>query len=131
MKINKAIIIVFVLMFILVSVISVVMTLNYIHLTNEVFEFSIHNYEENIKNFPLDKNVGDVKNSTEAKKIAEELWIEIYGKEITKNKPFVIFYDTENQAWLIRGTLRGEHEGGVPFLIVTENGDVLAVWHEK
>lgn len=83
--------------------------------------------------FSSDIYLGEVSNASEAKKYAEEIWISKYGAKVKwKNRPYQIFYDEKNRAWLIHGSFWGNSFGGVPNVIIREfDGKVLAVWHDK
>jgi membrane protein YdbS with pleckstrin-like domain len=56
---------------------------------------------------------GYVPNKETAIRIAEAIWLSIYGKEIYKNKPFNATLK-DNEVWIIEGTLHSPR-GGVPY----------------
>ena len=63
---------------------------------------------------------------------AEELWVGLYGEGIKEKNPYKVFFDKENEAWVIQGTLTFNTVGGVPYLLIEmKTGKVLAVWHDK
>jgi len=81
-----------------------------------VGKFKLSDYKEDINFFCninesiinseyYNKNYGTVDNAKKAKEIAEVIWIEIYGIDVKKQKPYSVFYDNVNQAWLICGNL--------------------------
>lgn len=41
-----------------------------------------------------------------AKKYALQIWLEVYGKEVQRMKPYKVYWDDENNAWLVTGTLK-------------------------
>ena len=94
------------------------------------FEFG--DYYHYVENFPSEENVGQIIDGQDAIKKAEIIWIKLYGQEIKKEKPFKVFYDAQNEIWLVRGTLPPNAIGGVAnVLIENDTGKVLAVWHDK
>ena len=100
--------------------------------SHDVKAFDVSDYQDIIENFPSDENLGSISDAKDAVKKAETIWIKIYGKNVKKEKPYQVFYDAENEVWLIHGYLRPNMEGGVAnILIENSTGKVLAVWHEK
>jgi hypothetical protein len=75
---------------------------------------------------------GYVPNQKTAIKIAEAVWLPIYGEDIYKEKPFeaVLLGDT---LWLVTGTLypKGTEGGTLIARIQKSNGKILEVTHEK
>ena len=72
---------------------------------------------------------GFVPDEETAIKIAEAVWIPIYGKSIRKRKPFrAILVDDE--IWIVKGTLKKGLLGGVPYIkIRKDDGTILKVTH--
>ncbi|MFR1518742.1 MAG: NTF2 fold immunity protein [Clostridia bacterium] len=98
----------------------------------EVKAFEISDYQYYINNFSSEKILGSVMDSEAAKKKAEDLWLELYGNNIKKKKPYQVFFDSKNEIWMIQGTLPLNRAGGVPYLLIEmKTGKVLAVWHDK
>ena len=76
--------------------------------------------------------VSSITDAADAVKKAETVWIETYGKQVKKEKPYQVFYDENSGIWLVQGTLRANSVGGVAnFLADGKTGKVLADWHEK
>lgn len=95
-------------------------------------EFCIDDYQEEIQTFYCDKITKPIKNEFDAEKIAEEIWLDYFGKKILQEKPFVVFYDNANHAWLVQSTLSEDLLGGSAYIIINGvTGEVLAVWREK
>lgn len=95
-------------------------------------EFCIDDYQEEIQIFHCDKTTEPVKNEFDAEKIAEEIWLDYSGQEILQEKPFVVFYDKANNAWLVQSTLPEDLLGGSAYIIIKGiSGEILAVWREK
>lgn len=99
-------------------------------------------YQEYIEKFSSKKilgreeELGEIKDFKKAKKSAEKVWVEVYGKEILKKRPYKVFFDSENDVWLVQGALYDRKgrivNGGVPyFLVEKKTGRVLAIWHDK
>lgn len=98
----------------------------------EVKAFDTGDYQYYIDNFSSEDDVGSITDAADAIKKAEKIWIEAYGKQVKKEKPYQVFYDENSGIWLVQGTLRANSVGGVAnFLADGKTGKVLAVWHEK
>lgn len=95
----------------------------------ETFLLSDYNYYLN--NFPYEKHVDQILNSDTAIAQAELIWIDIYGEDVLDKKPYTAYFDSINDAWLIKGTCPSNSFGGVPFAIIQSDGNVLAIWHDK
>ena len=75
-------------------------------------------------------NVGLVPNEETAIKIAEAIWLPIYGENIYQNKPFKA--RLKNKIWIVEGSVPIEAEGGAPYIeIQRSNCKVLKVTHYK
>jgi hypothetical protein len=73
---------------------------------------------------------GYVPNEMTAIKIAEAIWLPIYGKEIYDFKPFIAKL-IKGKIWRVYGTVHTE-KGGSPIVeIQKSDGRVLMVIHEK
>lgn len=118
-----------------ISILMLVLSLIYFNLdnSNAIKTFSVDNYKEYIENETNNIYTHEINNQTEAKNIAEDLFVKIYGEDVLKEKPFNVSYDRKADTWLITGTFHGNKNavGGVANLIVTSNGEVKAIWHEK
>lgn len=98
----------------------------------DVLTFKLSDYQYYIDNFSSEEIVGSISNSKDALMHAECVWIKLYGNRVKEEKPYKIFYDSENGVWLIQGTLRSNELGGVANILIENNeGKVLAVWHDK
>ncbi len=118
-----------------ISILMLVLSIVYFNLdnSNAIKTFSVDNYKEYIENETNNIFTHEINNQTEAKNIAEDLFVKIYGEDVLKEKPFNVSYDCKADTWLINGTFHGNKNavGGVANLIVTSNGEVKAIWHEK
>lgn len=114
----------------------------YCHNYEQVESFHLNDYQEYIESFSSQKvlgreeEVGEIKNFKEAKKIAEKIWIEVYGEEVLKKRPYKVFFDYEKEVWLVQGSIPSKRyevvNGGVPYFIVEKKtGKVLAIWYDK
>ena len=65
-----------------------------------------------------------------ALKIAEAVWLPIYGEEIYSKQPFnVILCDS---LWIVEGTLPEGMDGGVPYIEIRgTDGTILKMYHGK
>lgn len=72
-----------------------------------------------------------VPNEETAIKIAEAIWLPIFGNEIYNKKPFIAKLNTKTNIWVVHGTLK-EEKGGVPFIEIQKSDcKILKVYHEK
>lgn len=75
---------------------------------------------------------GVVPDAKTARRIAELVFIRLYGNDINNNKPFRVKYDNKYGVWVVNGILKKGMIGGVPNLIIQKsNAKVLAIWHTK
>lgn len=75
---------------------------------------------------------GYVPNAETAIKIAEAVWIPIYGQDVLTKKPFVAKF--ANDRWIVEGTFSksGAAVGGVPIIEISKkSGEILRVSHGK
>ena len=85
----------------------------------------IQNNKMNINN-----NVDFVPNEETAIKIAEAIWLPIYGEKIYQKKPFKA--ELENEVWIVKGSLPLGMKGGVPYIeIQKKDCKILQVTHGK
>jgi len=86
--------------------------------------------------------MGQIDGINTAKIKAEEVWGEYFGqlgiteKDIKSQKPYVVYYDNESDAYMVHGSLRYSPfynvKGGCAYVIFRgSDGKVLAIWHEK
>ncbi len=73
---------------------------------------------------------GYVPNSETAEKIAEAVWLAIYGQEVLNRRPYKS--KLEGEVWIVKGTLEPIRPGGVPEIeIHKKTGKILRVSHGK
>jgi NTF2 fold immunity protein len=97
-------------------------------------------------NFHISKTRDYVPNEATAIKIAEAVWLPIYGNKIYENKPFIAKLNSDSSIWYVRGSLpiskvtidRDGYEtikmsvGGVPEIYINKvDGKILKVFHGK
>lgn len=103
----------------------------------EVGKFNFIEYEEQIRKMePWEKFTPNIvtqriTSNEIAKKEAERVWIDLYGDEVKENKPYKVFYDKQEDTWLITGSLPPGWIGGVPYALIRTNGEIIAVWHDE
>ncbi|ACL02909.1 hypothetical protein Dalk_1206 [Desulfatibacillum aliphaticivorans] len=105
---------------------------------DEIDHFSADTVEdiENIKDLDFVPENGYVPDEETAIRIAEAVWLPIYGPQIYQDKPFVAkLYGDE---WLVKGTyvipddLNEIMRGGVPYAVIRKiDGKILAVTHTR
>ncbi len=73
---------------------------------------------------------GYVPDAITAKKIAEAVWLPIYGESIYDKRPFEA--DLAGGVWIVSGTLPEDSLGGTPYMeIQKSDGRILTVSHSK
>jgi len=73
---------------------------------------------------------GYVPDAETAMKIAEAVWLPIYGERVLEKKPWRA--RLENDAWIVEGSLPGMSPGGVPVVQISKRtGEILRVSHGK
>lgn len=123
-----------VFLIVIISLILIGVTIMIILLNNghEIKEFTISDYQYYIDNYGTEKYLGSVVDYRDAEKKAESFWLELYGKDIKNKRPYVTSFDSNNEIWLVSGSLPKNRLGGVPHILLRKSdGKVLAVWHEK
>lgn len=74
---------------------------------------------------------GFVPDSVTAIRIAEAIWLPIYGNHIYENKPFEAEL-VGDSLWIVVGSLPKNVLGGVPYIeILKKDGKILGVEHGK
>jgi hypothetical protein len=64
-------------------------------------------------------------------RVAEAIWLPIYGKGIFENKPFVAKLK-DSTIWIVEGTLKDNLLGGVPYIEIQKSDcRILKVTHGK
>lgn len=94
-------------------------------------EFSVETFRNKFSE--LNEYVGPVADAAIARKKAEKVWINVFGREtrIKDEKPYHVYYDSENAVWLVRGTLPEGYVGGTAHILFEKDtGKIIAVWHE-
>lgn len=95
-------------------------------------------YEESSlqEDYPfLTEPMGPIDDAKTAKKVAEDVWLRIYGEAVKDQKPYEVYFDEENSVWCVCGTVsffEAELNGGtVIILLQAGNGEILAVGQYK
>ena len=103
---------------------------------NNLETFSIAKYEYYVDNFSSDTVLGKVADIDTAVQNAENVWIEMYGIEVKKEKPYKVAWDAQSGTWHVYGSLSSDifvgSTGGVAHILIRKSdGKVFAVWHQK
>lgn len=105
---------------------------NFFPITEEVFD--IDDYAEEIEEFSTWRlNVGPIKDAEDAAAKADAIFKEKYDESsLERQRPYIVLYDEEADAWLIHGKWPEEGvDGGSAYMIVRgSDGKVIAVWHD-
>ena len=73
---------------------------------------------------------GYVPNKETAIKVAEALWLPVYGDKINNSKPFVAELK-DGKVWIVQGTLHAQ-KGGVPYIEIQKSDcKILKMYHGK
>lgn len=107
----------------IIILLAIILTLSLIIFTPNLYseETIIHNYKP---------EQGYVPDKATAIKIAEAIWMPIYGNNIYDMKPFNA--KLKNGVWTVTGTLPGQMKGGVPVAeILKDTGEIIRVSHGK
>jgi hypothetical protein len=74
---------------------------------------------------------GYISNEASAAKVAEIVWLNVYGTEIEDNKPFKVKL-IDGKVWSVEGVMSKGELGGVPYIeIQKSDGKILKVLHGK
>lgn len=74
---------------------------------------------------------GYISTKASAIKIAEIVWLNVYGSQIYDDKPFIATLK-DRKVWIVEGTLAKNKLGGVPYIeIQKSDGKILKVSHSK
>lgn len=110
-------------------------SIRYRHFVAKIFalkmvpSFQLCRAEEKIHNFlPTE---GYVPNEATAVRIAEAVWLPIYGEAVLKEKPF--HATLADEIWTVEGTLAKEYQqGGVALAQISKiDGHIIRVSHGK
>lgn len=101
-----------------------------VHVTT-VRPFELMNYARMMEEFPSERTVQPISSAKEAKAAAEAIWLETYGDAIQDEKPYWVYRDEDAGAWFVTGSVPYGHFGGAACILLKDNGQVLAVWHER
>jgi hypothetical protein len=91
---------------------------------------SCHTNETDIEWKPED---GYISNEGSAIKVAEIVWLNVYGQEINDEKPYIAKLK-DGKIWIVEGTFNGRKyaKGGVAYIeIQKSDGKILKVMHGK
>lgn len=135
---DKKIIIISVILIVVLILGALFISIHNYKVQNQVQSFSVQEYKQEITDFSSNKifgyvrKLGEIISAETAKEYAQKIWLEIYGEHIKKCRPYKVYWDEENDNWLVEGTLRKNVLGGVPYIIFSKNdGEIVAVWHER
>ena len=71
-----------------------------------------------------------IKDSKTAVRIAEAMWLSIYGDDIYEELPFNTTL-IQDSIWVVTGSLPPDTAGGTLFLMMQTDGKILYLTHEK
>ena len=77
-------------------------------------------------------NDGVVPDEKTAIRIAEAIWLPIYGENIYSKQPFLAIYNETERCWYVKGSLPENTVGGVPEVRINKSdGKILYINHGK
>lgn len=91
----------------------------------------LNEYKNEIEQFSSALVYENINDKFMAESVALDIWVDIYGESIYRSRPFVVELDECHKIYLVKGTLNKDFLGGVPYLLIQQDGKVLAVWHTK
>lgn len=96
--------------------------------------YSCSSVKADKRNFKENSNMAGidyVPNEETAKKIAEAVWLPIYGEKIYSQKPYVVSL-LDDSVWVVKGTLPKNKRGGVAYIEIQKSDcKILKVTHGK
>ena len=102
---------------------------------SRIYDFALEDYTVVLEEFSSDEVVGPIADASDAREKGIAVLIDVYGEDlILGEKPFIVFYDKNTDAWMVCGSLPPILFilGGTAHIIINgSDGKVLAVWHEK
>ena len=73
---------------------------------------------------------GVVPDAAPAMKIAEAVWIPIYGEDVVDKEPYIAEYDSIKGMWTVTGSLPKDVDGGVRLIIIRKSdGKIMKIHH--
>lgn len=92
-------------------------------LITTVYLFAIKNDKMTVRDY--------VPNSETAIKVAEAVWLPIYGDKIFKEKPYNVSLK-DNKIWIVTGSIAKNKRGGVAYIEIQKSDcKILKVVHGK
>ncbi len=113
------------------SIFTLVCALGIFHIEkNVVNKLGVKHHQKQVQIENYKPSEGYVPNAQTAIKIAEAVWLPIYGKRIYDEKPF--YTNLENGIWTVKGSLPKGHIGGAAEIDISKkDGKILRVMHSK
>jgi hypothetical protein len=91
----------------------------------------IETFAHSQTNSKTDKTQDFVPDEQTAMRIAEAIWLPIYGEKVLDQKPFVAKL-VKNKVWVVEGYLSPEAVGGIPHIEIQKSDcKILKVYHTK
>ncbi|WP_372472541.1 YbbC/YhhH family protein [Capnocytophaga sp. ARDL2] len=77
-------------------------------------------------------NLDYVPNAETAIKIAEAIWLPIYGDKVLNKKPFIATLNQDGKVWIVKGSISEDVLGGYPIIEIQKSDcKILKVSHSK
>jgi len=108
----------------------IIVLVSFIFVAVVISAFSSHLQDEKLsyqQNMPKEGAVPDAKTAI---KVAEAIWLPVFGDKIYKNKPFKA--NLKDSVWIVEGSLPVGYKGGTPYIEIQKSDcRVLKITHGK
>lgn len=75
---------------------------------------------------------GKIDTASEARKVAVKVFREVYyDNSVAKTPPYIVSYDSQNDAWLVQAGMCFVPEWGAHVIISASDGKILGLWNYK
>ena len=92
---------------------------------------SLKSGKQDLNNQEIMETTNYVANEETSKKIAEAIWLPIYGEKIYDQKPYLATL-LDDEIWVVKGTLPEGKRGGVAYIEIQKSDcKILKVTHGK
>jgi len=121
-----------------IIIISIIILVVLLLITLLIFSLIRDNFKDNMELLPQEIEGyippnGFVPDEETARKIAETVWLPIYGRQVLRQKPYRVKLIDE-KIWIVEGTLKGIPfvVGGTAYIEINKNtGEIIKVTHSK
>ncbi len=102
---------------------------------SKVGSFSLNDYTFYTENFSSDSQVSPIHTPDDARRTAKKIWKDRYDKSIPPFtfRTLAVSFDENSRVWLVNEEMHSFFTlvGGTAYILIHEDGRVIAVWHDK